>query len=110
MSVISCANCNKKISSKLKECPHCDVNLDADDDGQPSVVSSNTNQKIRQIANQNMIAIVLFMVGIYVMYNQSPAEGSLQLLLAQVAVAVAFIWYVVNRIRHFIIKGEAKKR
>ena len=110
MSVISCANCNKKISSKLKECPHCDVSLDVDDDGEPSVVSSNTNQKIRQIANQNMIAIVLFMAGIYIMYFQSPSEGSLQLLLSQGAVGVSFIWYAVNRIRHFIIKGAAKKR
>ena len=110
MSVISCANCNKKISSKLKECPHCDVSLDADDDGEQSVVSSNINQQIRQLSNQNMIAIVLFMAGIYVMYNQSPGEDSLQMLLAQVAVGVAFIWYVVNRIRHFIIKGTAKKR
>lgn len=110
MSVISCHQCNKKISSKFKECPHCDAALDAEDDGQQSVASSNINQQLRQISNQNMIAIVLFMAGIYVMYFQTPSEGSVQLIMAQVAVGIAFIWYVVNRIRHFIIKGAAKNR
>jgi cation transport ATPase len=110
MSVITCAQCNKKISSKFKECPHCDASMDVDDDGQQSVASSNINQQLRQISNQNMIAIVLFMVGMYVMYYQTPGEDSLQLILSQVAVGIAFIWYIVNRIRHFIIKGAAKNR
>lgn len=110
MAIIACPQCNKKISDKYKECPHCSVGTDTDVESRDRMATNQRNRKISQISMQNMVAVIVFMAGFYIMYFKSPAEGSVQLLASQAAVGIGFIWYVVNRIRHFLIKSAAKKK
>jgi hypothetical protein len=110
MAIITCPLCSKKISDKALECPHCGASMDMDVEERERISSRLNSKKIQQISMQNMFAVVLFMAGFYIMYFQSPAEDSMQLKLSQAAVALGFLWYVVNRIRHFLIKTAMKKR
>lgn len=110
MAVISCPQCSKSISDKVKQCPHCQVDMDMDIEERERMAAKLINKKIQQISTHNMFAVLLFMAGFYVMYFQDPAKDSVQLIGSQAAVAIGFVWYVVNRIRHFLIKNAQKRR
>lgn len=79
-----------------------------DDEQRQRVAAKIGQQKIQQISTHNMIAVIIALAGFYVMYFQSPDPDSWQLKSSQVAIAIGFLWYIVNRIRHFMIKSTLK--
>jgi uncharacterized membrane protein YvbJ len=105
MSVISCPHCNKRISDKVEQCPHCNIGMDMDADQIQRMATSERVKKMQKINVQSMIAVIVAMVGFYVMYFKSPEPGSPQLLISQSVLALGFLWYIVNRIRLFMIKN-----
>lgn len=80
-----------------------------DDDQRHRVATKIGQKKIQQISTHNMIAVIIALAGFYVMYFQSPDPQGWQFKVSQGAVAIGFIWYIVNRIRHFMIKSSLKK-
>lgn len=100
--------CNTKMSDKAPSCPNCGASADMDAEERKRIASNLNNKKLQQISVQNMIAVVIAMTGFYVMHFQSPEPESLQLKLSQGALALGFLWYIVNRVRHFLIKSAMK--
>ncbi|MFT4926670.1 MAG: Co/Zn/Cd efflux system component [Phenylobacterium sp.] len=108
MAVISCPQCNKKISDKANQCPHCDISTDMDADELQKVARQHVLTKSRKLSNQSMVAMLLFLGGFYVMYFRSPAIDSPQMMVAQGLIVVGFLWYIINRVRLLLLKKGRK--
>lgn len=108
MAVISCPQCSKKISDKVKQCPYCHTNMDMDGEARQSMERRRIAKKVQHISTQSMVAMVFFLGGFWVMYFQSPESDSPQMLVAQLSIAVGFVWYIINRIRLLILKRGDK--
>lgn len=100
--------CSSKMSDKAPSCPSCGATADMDEEQRHRVASKISQRKLAQISTHNMIAVIIAFAGFYVMYFQAPDPDSIQLKLSQGAVAIGFLWYIVNRIRHFMIKSALK--
>ena len=109
MAIVTCPMCSSKMSDKAPSCPSCGATSDMDDEQRHRVASRISQKKLQQISTHNMIAVIIALAGFYVMYFQSPDPESWQLKCSQGAVAIGFLWYIVNRIRHFMIKSALKK-
>lgn len=108
MAIITCPHCNNKISDKAPQCPHCQIGVDTDETERERLLKIKKVHQIKTLSVQSMMALVLAMAGFAVMYFDTPEPDSIQMTLARVAFAAGFIWYVVNRIRHFILKNKGK--
>lgn len=108
MAIITCPQCNNKISDKAKTCPHCGVDMDMDDEKRDLLASRKRAEKLKSLSTQSMLALVLALAGFYIMYFQTPEQDSTQMLLSQVAFGAGFLWYLVNRIRTFMLKHMDK--
>lgn len=105
MAIVNCPICRRKISDKGKECPSCGSTTDMDADQRRQIAHGLHRKKLQNIATQNMLAVIIAMAGFYMMYFQAPDENSWQLKLSQLALAIGFAWYIVNRVRYFLIKS-----
>lgn len=108
MAVISCPQCGKKISDKVKQCPHCEIGMDMDVEARQSMTRRHIIKKSQQLSNQSLVAMLFFLGGFWFMYFQTPAADSPQFMASQAAIALGFIWYIVNRIRLLLLKRSGK--
>lgn len=105
MALIDCPSCNKKISDKAKQCPHCGFVL-----GEASAEDIQRKrglaryQKKQRIQNQSLMAMLLFITGFGFMYWGGTQPGDLQHNLALGACVIGFVWYIVNRVRLAMVK------
>ena len=107
MALIDCPACKKKISSKAKQCNHCNldmVNLDVDKVKQLNTVSNI--QKQQQITTQSFVAMLLFCGGFLFSFWQNPPAGSTQQIIAITAACIGFVWYIINRVRLLVLKRK----
>ena len=108
MAIINCPACRAKISSKLASCPHCGHGARLDEEAKQRLEKHRLQRKLQQISMQNMLAVIVAMAGFYVFHFQQPAADSLQAKLSLAAIAIGFIGYIINRVRHFLIKSAIK--
>lgn len=54
--------------------------------------------KQQSLMNQSFVALILFLSGFLVIYSRQPEPESMTMLLSKAAIAVGFIWYIINRI------------
>lgn len=105
MALTDCPSCNKKISDKAKQCPHCDFATgDATAEDILRKKELNKYKKLHSIQNQSMVAMLLFVGGFGFMYWGGAQPGGLQHNLAIAGSLIGFVWYVVNRVRLIFIK------
>ncbi|QPG06870.1 zinc ribbon domain-containing protein [Salinimonas marina] len=105
MALIDCPSCNKKISDKADDCPHCGFSLaDASSEDILRKQKLNRFKKLHSIQNQSMLAMLLFVAGFGFMFWGGATKGDLQYNLAVLSSVVGFIWYIINRVRILIIK------
>lgn len=98
------------MSSKARNCPSCGAGADMDDDERERLVRNSNYKKLQQISLHNMVAVVIAMAAFYMMYFQFPDRETMQFKLSLGALVIGFTWYVINRVRHFLIKSAMKKR
>lgn len=105
MAIIACPSCTKQISDKHQQCPHCKININnLDSEDKKRIASEIKFKKKQQIMNQSFIALIIFLAGFLVLYTRTPEQNSLELLLCQSAIAIGFVWYLINRIRLLFVK------
>ncbi len=109
MAIITCPKCNNKISDKAKHCPHCAVDMDMDDEQRQVIAERKQAQKMKNLSTHSMMAMVLVLAGTFAMYFDTPEADSIRMRLGQIAFGVGTLWYLINRIRHFMLKSMSKK-
>ncbi|TDF41404.1 hypothetical protein EYS14_00650 [Alteromonadaceae bacterium M269] len=106
MALIDCPSCNKKISDKAKQCPHCQTdftNTTAEDAERKQSMSKF--KRSQSIQNQSMLAMLMFVAGFALMFmGEPPAPDSLKYKGAMACTAIGFIWYIINRVRMIFLK------
>jgi hypothetical protein len=108
MAITNCPSCSKPISDKAKSCPHCSFDFgDATADDIRRKLSLQRFQKVQKIQNQSMLAIILFVVGCFLIFQGNFPAGETGVLMWNGSIALAtlgFIWYAVNRVRITLAK------
>jgi hypothetical protein len=56
------------------------------------------------LLNQSFVALTIFLGGFFYLYSREPVAESNELMLTHGAIAVGFVWYIVNRIRIILLK------
>jgi len=105
MAIIACPSCAKQISDKHQQCPHCQIstnNLDTED--KKRIASEIRFKKKQQIMNHSFVALIIFLSGFLVLFTRAPEQKSIELLVSQSAIAIGFMWYLINRIRLLFVK------
>lgn len=110
MAIMKCPNCKKSISDKSKVCPHCDTvlgDLAPEDLARKQALAKF--QTLQKIQTQSIIAILIFLLGCYLIFGGDFEDSEQGLLMYNLSVAVAvigFIWYCVNRVRIIFVKRK----
>ena len=108
MAITSCPSCEKPISDKATSCTHCNLVFnDVTPEDMRRKLSLQRYQKVQKIQNQSMIAIILFIIGCYLVFMGDFPAGEQGLMLYNGSIALAtigFIWYAVNRVRITLAK------
>ncbi|MEM0910456.1 MAG: hypothetical protein AAGJ37_05740 [Pseudomonadota bacterium] len=110
MAIISCPSCNKAISDKTKECPHCGMsfeNQSAEDIERKA--NYELYKKRLKLQNQSMLAILLFVIGAYFTFMGDFGNSLTDRILQNGALgltAIGFVWYGVNRVRLALAKRK----
>ena len=105
MAIIACPSCAKQISDKHQQCPHCEININNLDNEEKKRIASEVKlKKKQQIMNHSFIALIIFLSGFLVLYTRAPEQDSVELLISQSAIAIGFVWYLINRIRLLFVK------
>ena len=108
MAITSCPACEKPISDKAKTCPHCQFDFgDATAEDIRRKLSLQRYKKVQGIQNQSMVAIILFIIGCYLVFLGDFPAGKKGLMMYNGAIALAtigFIWYAINRVRITLAK------
>lgn len=105
MSIILCASCGKRISSKAKVCGHCGAAQRgaADEDVERAAALVRRN-RIRGLQMQSYAAMLLFLAGIILWYLGYMEGDSLRAHVSRGVLAVGVIWYLVNRVRMVMVR------
>ena len=108
MALVNCPSCNKKMSSKAKECSHCGYGVEGvshEDLARKKRLKHFL--KMQKVQTQSFFALLVFVAGFYMMFFKStPTEN--ELLAGQGAVAIGFLWYIINRVRIVLLKKESE--
>lgn len=99
MAIISCPNCNNRISNKQQACPECGFGLKGKDSGLSATEAGSSSRSGSDwlLQAQSYAATLLFIVGFATWWTTSdglqnpPAQWSIWLL------AGGMVWYLVVR-------------
>ncbi len=107
MARTSCPVCEKPISDKHPACPHCHEPLkDLDAEQLARLASRRYVQAKQKLMNHSFLALLLFLGGFLFLYSYQPAEESIEQALTYGAIALGFLWYLVNRFRILLLKKK----
>ena len=105
MALVNCPECKKRISSKSKSCPHCQLNLVDLTEEDLKKVSLKRKRKTRdQVMSQNYIAVLMVLVGFSYTYWKSPQPESIPYYACMASIMIGCLIYVVNRVRLAFLK------
>ena len=109
MAVISCPQCNSKISDKAKTCSNCNLVLGELDTEQLSTIRRvNTIQKSQRIMTFSFIAMLFFCGGFLYYYAKNVQPNTLEYYISTGAILVGFVSYIITRIQLLILKRKLK--
>jgi len=104
MALIACPKCQKRISSKTKQCQHCKADLSGNTE---SLTIISNIERSNSLMNQSFIFLTLFIAGVVVWFwGGEPAQG-LTSYAAIVCFVVGFSGYLVTRIRIVLHKRKS---
>lgn len=104
MALIQCPNCNKRISSLAKTCPHCAAKSSG---GNESLNRISHIKRSNQLMNHSFFAMTLFIAGVVIWFwGGEPAEGA-RANIAGVCVVFGFVGYLIARVRIVLHKRKS---
>lgn len=99
MAIVRCPSCNKSISDKQQQCPHCENNVaELNDEQRQQLAREKRIQKQQMFMNHSFLALILFLGGFFCLYFLQPQEKTLQWYAYTSAIGIGCIWYLINRI------------
>jgi len=107
MALTSCPSCNKRVSSKAAQCPHCDYALNGqsstDLDRERDRLLSYRKDKLTQ---QSMLALLIAIGAFAYFFLAQPAPDSTPYTVSLGLLIGGFIWYLINRVRMMLLKRK----
>lgn len=118
MAIIRCPGCSKQVSDKAAACEHCGFVL-AGHDAQSLARQAEMTKSIRlnKLVSQQMLAMLLFVIGIAFAFYDWFQEGAMPALLTDTIftpivlkiigfsiMGVGLAWYIITRARIFNLK------
>ncbi|WP_017445058.1 zinc ribbon domain-containing protein [Gayadomonas joobiniege] len=108
MALTHCPKCDKKISDKADQCPHCEHLMVADPEKLETQRRINRIKKSSSLITQSFLGLILFIGGLA--YSSWYAEDGMSndKIAAQVIAGIGVFWYLVSRIRILMFRRSGK--
>lgn len=104
MALIECPKCQKRISSKAKECQHCKVSLVGSIE---SLAKISHIQQSNRLMNHSLIFLSLFIAGAVAWFWGGEQAQGVQAIVAVSCFVVGFIGYFITRVRLVLHKRKS---
>lgn len=107
MALTQCPACNKRISDKAKNCPHCDFKLAGlSNDELDREWQRVMNTKREKLVGQSMLALLLAIAAFTYYFIQQPLPETWPAKVSYGMMIAGLIWFVVNRVRLVFLKRK----
>ncbi|MBR9727207.1 zinc ribbon domain-containing protein [Shewanella intestini] len=104
MALVECPRCQKRISSKAKQCSHCQTSINGN---LASLAKISHIEKSNQLMNHTFIFLTLFVAGAVLWFwGGEVAQGS-RAIVAISSFAIGFSGYLITRIRIVMHKRKS---
>ncbi|WP_285165082.1 zinc ribbon domain-containing protein [Shewanella goraebulensis] len=104
MALIECPSCQKRISSKAKECSHCRSKTDGDNE---SVRIISHIQQSNKLMTQSFVFLTLFIAGVLIWFWGGETATGIQSHIATGCFVFGFVGYSVTRARIVLHKRKS---
>lgn len=103
MALIECAECKKEVSNKAASCPHCGAPIATASEARAAGAKLTTTQGTsKKLKLQTLLSGLIFWLGVIwavTIYTVAEPENYSDGTPGVVIAIVAFIWYLVTRVR-----------
>ena len=109
MALAECPSCRKRVSSKAKECPHCQFVFagQSEQDLEREFVRIQ-QEKRDKLVSRSMLALLLAIAGFVYLFMQQPLPETWQYNVAIGVLIVGLLWFVINRVQLLFIKRKRR--
>ena len=108
MAIVSCPSCHGKISSKAKQCTHCQFDLINQSTEQADKLRKEAEwKKQNSLQMQSFASVVLFALGVMIYYFATQNGEDFWLNIGRFFLGGGMIWYLVIRI--WLLVNKYKK-
>ncbi|MGM0525469.1 hypothetical protein [Idiomarina seosinensis] len=109
MALAQCPSCNKRVSSKAKECPHCHFVFagQSEEDLQREFIRLQQEKKDK-LLSRSMLALLLAIAAFVYLFLQQPLPDSWQYNTAIGVMIVGLLWFIINRVQMLFIKRKRR--
>ncbi|QYJ77036.1 zinc ribbon domain-containing protein [Shewanella sp. FJAT-52076] len=104
MALVQCPICNKRISSKAPQCPHCNTSSAGDNDSALRIAQIKKSQRLM---NQSFITMTLFIGGVVVLFWGGEEPEGVRLTAGAVLLTLGFVGYLFTRVQMVINKRKS---
>lgn len=109
MALAECPSCRKRVSSKAKECPHCQFVFAGQSEQDLERERVRLLQEKRdKLASGSMLALLLAIAAFIYLFLQQPLPETWQYNLAIGAMVAGVLWYLINRVRLLMLKRKKR--
>ncbi|WP_404398957.1 hypothetical protein [Idiomarina loihiensis] len=109
MALTQCPSCNKRISSKAKECPHCQFVLagQSKDDIEREAIRIK-QEKSDKLVSRSMLALLISIAAFTYLFLQQPMPKTWQYSIAVGLMVGGLVWFIVNRVQLVFLKKKKR--
>ncbi|MCE9678432.1 zinc ribbon domain-containing protein [Shewanella sp. AS1] len=104
MALVNCPNCNKRMSSLAKNCPHCATKNSADNESANRI---SHIKRTNQLMTQSFLAMTLFIAGVVIWFWGGEAASGPRANIAVICSVFGFVGYLICRIRLVLHKRKS---
>lgn len=99
MAIVRCPSCDKSISDKHQQCPHCESNVaELNDEQRQQLAREKQIEKQQKFMNHSFFALFIFLGGFFCLYFLHPEPKSIEWYACTAAIGIGCIWYLINRV------------
>ncbi|HAS16172.1 MULTISPECIES: hypothetical protein [Idiomarina] len=109
MALTQCPSCNKRISSKVKECPHCQFVLagQSKEDMEREWLRLK-QEKSDKLVSRSMLALLIAIAAFTYLFMQQPMPNTWQYGIAVGAMVGGVVWFLINRVQLLFLKKKKR--
>ena len=104
MALIECPSCQKRISSKAKDCQYCRSSLDGDN--QSKRIISHIQQS-NKLMTHSFVFLTLFIAGVVIWFWGGETATGIQSYIAITCFVFGFVGYTITRARIVLHKRKS---